>query len=113
MEQLSDDDASRQMPECDAALVGEWVKCGLCHYTDNGNTLPTPWTEIRAYSNGLLDEWECLQIRLMSENYCSEKSQATADISRPAPYFDADMLEAQRKAVANSMKNAIRKRAIR
>lgn len=110
MEQLSEEDAARKMPDCDHGLVNEWMKCGLCQYTDGGNTLPVPWQEIRAYSNGKLTEWECSQIRIMSESYCGEKSQATADISRPAPYFDADMLEAQRKAVASKLKGAFRRK---
>lgn len=110
MEQLGEDDACMKMPECDSSLVNEWLKCGLCRYTDGGNALPVSWQEIRAYSNGQLTEWECLQIRLMSESYCGEKSQATADISRAAPYFDEDALELQRKAVANKLKGAFRRR---
>lgn len=86
MSQFPEGDPILRMPECDKVVLQAWMDCGIAHYTDSGGSLPLPWTEIRAYSNGNLTEWECKQVRMMSETYCSQKAWAEKHRYGNPPY---------------------------
>lgn len=105
IENLQDGDPLLELPECDSFIANAWHEMGMCLSGGYGS-VPLPYTEIKAYSDSVaeLDSFEVSIIAKMSRLYVSEKSAATAEVSRPAPHEGVGNLKVMRNNVAEKLK---------